>query len=202
MRTCQCLPLGHGNRITRILKSSSPEQSIGLDETELGESLFLFILVGRNELAHGQDVGDVNFSGRVIPRINHWDVVYRIVVYVLRLDLPLCRSRNLQLVVTTEGSPCIGLTRSRRNADLDTPELIGRSEHSSTSHPHTKFLTVCLNLEFGPMFGYGLLETLCDPTTVNPPRYHVVGVWTPTVAVSYEEIGATPERGAADAFIF
>ena len=73
----------------------NPEQNIELAGTELGESLFLFALGARNELAHGQGIGDIRVSAQVLPRVNRRDVIYRIVVYVLNLDLSLCRSRNL-----------------------------------------------------------------------------------------------------------
>ncbi|QKD50444.1 uncharacterized protein FOBCDRAFT_257831 [Fusarium oxysporum Fo47] len=164
-------------------------------EDYLVEDMFLGFLLG--PYVPDRPAGLCHPSDWSFPEVNHHDVVYRLVTSALNLPLDACRNAHLEVMLSLEDPPCIGLFKPSVSEACQRP-IPSLDERVRTSHIHGhQYATLC-TVRDRITRGCSLFETAF--VGVGPPALlEVVGIWVPIKHTPLDQVQVLAQVFGRDA---
>ncbi|EPS35193.1 hypothetical protein H072_11593 [Dactylellina haptotyla CBS 200.50] len=140
-------------------------------EPEIAEMLFLQFIPMREDYV-------LDAFLKKCSDLDHYKVLYPLVCHILGLDPEICRKCNLDITISPDDPPNIGLRR--REFKFPTPGAVENEEQY--------FLTVGRELSErtlrDPCFWLDVVkyEQISEREGDDIPRYKTIGVWTPAIS--------------------
>ncbi|TFB04639.1 hypothetical protein CCMA1212_004132 [Trichoderma ghanense] len=181
--------------VNRMLGENDSVGTINMTEHDLLDTLFLRFLLG--PYVPDRPAGLDYPSGWSLPEVNHHDIVYKLVTSALGLPLDACRNAHLEVMLSLQHPPCIGLFKPSVSQACHRP-LPSLDERMRTSHIHGhQYATLCTARDHFET-GCSLLETAF--VKVGPPAVlEVVGIWVPIKHTPLDEVQVLAQAFGRDA---
>jgi hypothetical protein len=203
-RVVACWP---GDVQERIIYSRKDYRFIDLESDYFSRALFYHL--DDNKPTNADDTEDVEspreihpsslratLEAELVSEDEHYQATYSLVTDALGLDISVCQSLGLQLVIRiTEGKmvPFIGLS---------TVDLGHSNEPYNIDEYHDDFEVGTMCMLRGSFFqGSCLFEVQRVLGEEDPPHFIVTGVWVPHKDVYFNDISAIPAANANDGVI-